>query len=1187
MAVVGSAYVIVRAISKSLKKDIGDGVKDGVKDALPGIDKATKQIGDKIGDNVQKGVKDIEAKVAPEARKAGDKLSDGVAERFAGIDRKIGSKFSPAMNKVGANLAPTARRVGDKLQSELATSFGRPLSKEMHRKVNDALIIGGRHLLPDVGNLGHLLGTEFMESFVVEIPDTVRRRGNFVTRTVRASFRKVFSKIRADKDGENIGNRLIKGFTGMLDKFKIPPIVWIGFFGIGAIGGILKILAAYVASAVSLVSALGPALGAAGLAGAAGIATLGAAFAVLKIAFGGGKKGATAELKKFKAILKDINDKDFAPVRKAVQQALFPKLTDALDNLTKLFPTLKAGLPVVADSIGDLALNLSKTLTSKGNIQSLNAIFAGTPAVLKPLGSALGSIVSIFLDLAEAGQPLLAQFAQFTAEWLKGKQAALDAAEASGKLDAFIERSGRVARQVGRIMGNVGRGIAGIFKAAAPTGSDYLDSIEKITAKFDKWVNSDYGQSKLAKFFSESREIVREVNGLIGDMLKALGKPMASGNSDNLKNFISTLRTDVLPALQDIAQQASALAPKLIPLLKTTADILKDLNESGSLGKFFDTLKLALDIFNNLLKTPVVGTLIKWGIAFLGVAKAVNFILKPIGGLKTILGPLGRLLFGTKDKTGLLAKAFERLSKTKVGTFFKNIKDGVKGIGSKLWSGAATAIKKASGAVGRAIAGLAKGIGRAVGSMLTRAAKFIPWGNLFKGAGPKIGAAFGGAVAGGIGKFSWSAALKGVGTKFLGAFGAALTISDIGHFFKPFIDNIVFWIHDHLPEPLKGAFAGAMAVVWNSPIWKAATSGSEKLLDDMWPDHWPWEDNPPPPVDGTKLKQSLDAMGSGVATAVGIIGQKLGPLAGQFKTAYDNINARTNGALGQIVGVIRTKGREMFSQGSAAAKGVVGAFTSLFSGGKTGINNAVTTMLGGVVATAKSVLNPAPRAVASVMDATKRAIASARAGVNAAARTASNGVVPTVKQAVAGMKGAGASGGSSFARGIRDQVGAVQRAAARVRDAAHIKSFSLKSVGETVMGSFVTGLRARIDNVARAAIAATRAVLDNKGPIEYDRVMLTPAGIATMQGYIDGIRAGFDKHVKPGLKAITAEVPGLMTVDPRDQMLGIAPPGGVRPAAAVAGGTVVHATVYNPVAEKTSQTLTKKNTKIARTGAFG
>lgn len=1094
MAVVGSAYVVVRALTRALKKDISDGVKAAAKAAGPDIDKMSKTVGTRMSAGVKKSTKDIGKAVTPQAKSAGMQIGEAFADAFP----------TPIRKRLGA-------RIG---------------------------------------------------------------------KVLRAAWK----PIRADQGGKDLGNKFIKGFTNTLDRFKIPLPIIAGFFALPAIAGALRILTAYVGAAISLIASLGPAVAGLGAGAAAGIGVLGIAAGAVLLAF----KTPTKILKQFSKDLKGLK-KEFKPVAVAIQKELLPGLLAAFKQLTTTVPALKAGLAPVGKAVGEVALQLAKVATNQKNMASLNALMKATPGIVKPLGSALGSILSIFLRLAEAGAPLLKQFVEFTAEWLKGKEAALDAAKASGRLDSFFEKAGRVSKQLGRILGSVYRGIAGIFKASYKSGESLLDSIEVMTAKFDKWVNGKYGQTKLQTFFESSRDIVREVNGLIGDVLKSLGKPLATGKTDNILTFVKTLRTDVVPAIEKLAGAASKLAPDLIPLLQSVADLVKEMSESGALGTFFDTLGKIVDLLTDLFRMPIVGDLLAWGFAFGGIAKAINFVLKPIGGLKTILRPLGRLLFGTSKNAGLVAKGFEAIGKTKVGTIFGKLKAGVaKGI-SGLFKGAgkliATAFKPVLTAIGRLGGPLAK----AIGLMITAAAAKIGWGGLFKGAGPATTTGVGGigtGISGGIKKLGWATLFKGIGKFIWGPFSAALLVTDIGSIMKPLADGFVAWIRDKLPEPIAKQLGVMWEMVKQTPQFKALTMGSEALLDTIWPDHWPWEDDPPPAPDFSKTTKGFSDAKTAIGGTLAAIGGLFAPMATKIYNSGTALNKATGGALGKIGDAITEKYKPLIEGGKKLAQGLVSGITGLFKGsGKTGINAATKSLFGGVVGIAKATVHPTGSAVRREMDETRRGLAAKRATMNAAAKTATSGVVPTVKQAIAGLKSAGSSGGSSFASGIRGARSAVSAAAAAIRAAANPGTIDLSRTGSIIIGSFVAGLRSRIQDVARAAAAATQAVLDNKGPMSYDKVMLIPAGIAIMNSLIIGMEKGMP-GLRKHLQAVSREIPGLINSNGTINVDAVS--SGIRRASG-ASGTMAPVTynVYNPVAEKTSRSVTRRSTAVARLGAFG
>lgn len=94
-----------------------------------------------------------------------------------------------------------------------------------------------------------------------------------------------------------------------------------------------------------------------------------------------------------------------------------------------------------------------------------------------------------------------------------------------------------------------------------------------------------------------------------------------------------------------------------------------------------------------------------------------------------------------------------------------------------------------------------------------------------------------------------------------------------------------------------------------------------------------------------------------------------------------------------------------------------------------------------------------------------------------------------------------------------------------------------QTVGDNVMGSFLTGLKAGFgspDKVGSVAwylnVFIPKWIIDNKGPVSYDATILVPAGQAVMEGFGRGLRSGFSQvqdfvtSVGPSLKEfVTAD----------------------------------------------------------------
>lgn len=74
---------------------------------------------------------------------------------------------------------------------------------------------------------------------------------------------------------------------------------------------------------------------------------------------------------------------------------------------------------------------------------------------------------------------------------------------------------------------------------------------------------------------------------------------------------------------------------------------------------------------------------------------------------------------------------------------------------------------------------------------------------------------------------------------------------------------------------------------------------------------------------------------------------------------------------------------------------------------------------------------------------------------------------------------------------------------------AAVTGIDLSAAGKAIMDGFLGGIRAGFEAVKAFVGGIKQWIIDNKGPVSKDAVALTPAGLALMQGLQDGIEGGF------------------------------------------------------------------------------
>ena len=616
--VVGSAYVIIRAITDRVRNDIKDGIDKGMADARKDASKQGEDLGGTIGD------------------KAGTTAGDHMAE---GIDK------STTKNKT------TYSKVGDSIGDSIGTSAGKTAGDKMAEAI-DRQMSRNREKYRSVGvDIGNETGRGFSLSSI----------GSSITDTIK----KVFSGGGGGGGGTNrsafdAGKEAGRRFGAGLKSVPLTPYM-IAYLA-PALAGALKLVGAYVNAAISIVGQLGPALAGAAVSYVSAYLAIYQAIGAVTLAF----KVQSPLLDRFKKKLEGLKPA-FESIGKAVQKTLLPDLGDAIvDIANNMIPILRKRLAETGAVVAGVAKRFANLTGQSIFKKNFSTLLDNNNQLIGHLGNGIVNLADAFVTVFAEAKPVINLFGNWFERLTASAKATLRAKQRTGELAEFFQKARKSMSQWGDIIGNVSVALFNTFAAAAPAGRVFVKQLDRITTKWREFTESTKGKNQMKEFFQNSVPIVKAFNKLIYAVGEAFIKMMADPEmGKNVVSVIDTLRVDLLPALIEMTQQLGKAAPGFIELAAAVARMIGAMAESGAIGHMSDVLSVIAKAIAGLLQLPVIGHVVGWTIAFAGVAKVVGgvigllwkflapvrgiigFVLKllrPLGVLVTMMGGWGAVI---------------------------------------------------------------------------------------------------------------------------------------------------------------------------------------------------------------------------------------------------------------------------------------------------------------------------------------------------------------------------------------------------------------------------------------------------------------------------------------------------------------------------------------------------------------
>jgi hypothetical protein len=307
----------------------------------------------------------------------------------------------------------------------------------------------------------------------------------------------------------------------------------------------------------------------------------------------------------------------FKDLQETAAKGLLPGVQEGLHALTGGFGTFRGVIKGAAEALGDVAANAGKKISSPEWLHDIDTMGERNNVLLRTMGSAFGHVADAVRHVTIAAGPLTQWLAKSIDLLAGNTAAAAKAGRENGKLAAFFAKTRDVVTVLARILGNVAQALLNTGSAGYKTGRGLLDSIERLTARWEKWTASIEGHNALTKWFESSRAPLKEMALLIGAIASGF---MSLGNNEGgqgLTTFLKQIRTEALPAFLSMLDKLSTtVGPAIVSVLSDLITIFSTLTQYS----------FGLQIVAGAIAT---------------VTGAIADLFRAVPGLAQVLGALG------------------------------------------------------------------------------------------------------------------------------------------------------------------------------------------------------------------------------------------------------------------------------------------------------------------------------------------------------------------------------------------------------------------------------------------------------------------------------------------------------------------------------------------------------------------
>lgn len=351
-------------------------------------------------------------------------------------------------------------------------------------------------------------------------------------------------------------------------------------------------------------------------------------------------------------------------LRKAVQDKLFEGLGGSVTDLAnQQLPVLKQGLEGIASLLNVGVRNAIGVFSSDSAVADFTTTLENSKGLWSGIADSFTPLSQAFIDLSTVGSSFMPRMG----EWIRSNAQQfgdwINKMRESGELQRMFDQAIEVAKQLGRIIGDVLHIIGDLFSAGAESGGGFLNTIETITGELRAFTESTEGQESMRLFFQGVGEAVRTLAPILKIVAETIFETLGPALTDlviglgpGLVAMFKGLQmgleaiAPVMPIVgeaigtigRELGEVFIALGPVIAEALTAIAPLVQPIAQliNGLIQALLPFIPVITSILTMVIETlvPVFETLLESLAPF--IALAMESVMPVIGTLAVIFGEL-------------------------------------------------------------------------------------------------------------------------------------------------------------------------------------------------------------------------------------------------------------------------------------------------------------------------------------------------------------------------------------------------------------------------------------------------------------------------------------------------------------------------------------------------------------------